>query len=557
MMERSACSILLIGFQDQDNLGLRYLLSSVRQAGFAGRIESYSADSEAIIDLVERYRPDVIGFSLIFQYMSPAFGKVIQALREQGCRAHITIGGHYPSFDYGEVLQRIPGADSIVRFEGEATLIALMDKLSRCEDWRDLAGIAYRRDDTIRSNPLRPAIEDLDEIPFPDRSDIDYRGKDLATASILGSRGCPWDCSFCSIRPFYEAQGGKLRRLRSAASVVEEMRQLHFEQGARIFLFQDDDFLATGRRARNWAEGLAEGVIAAGLSGRTAFKISCRSDEIKYETMARLVAAGLTHVYMGVENGDEEGLINLNKMLKPHHHLEAGEILRSLGLSFDFGFMLLEPYSTIASVRNNIAFLDRFVGDGWSVAGFCRTLPYAGTPLKRRLEEEGRLLGTPFEPDYNFIDPKLDIFYNWMLLTFRGRNFDNEGLVEILRALMFEAQLNLPGFRNFRASDRARLQSITARCNGHALYCLSAALDYIEATPLDRIEIGSGYLARLTAHELEQERRLKVEVNQFYWSTRASRGSAEPDSEALRLLGAFENSWTVSPRDLRMAQNAS
>ena len=63
--------------------------------------------------------------------------------------------------------------------------------------------------------------------------------------------------------------------------------------------------------------------------------------------MARLVEAGLTHVYMGVENGDEQGLIHLNKMLKPHHHIEAGEILRALGVSFDFGFMLLEPWSTI------------------------------------------------------------------------------------------------------------------------------------------------------------------------------------------------------------------
>ena len=555
MIERSACSVLLIGFQDQDNLGLRYLLSSVRQAGFTGRIESYSAAPEPIVELVEKFRPDVIGFSLIFQYMSPAFGRVIAALRARGSQAHITIGGHYPSFDYQEVLERIPGADSIVRFEGESTLIALMDKISRDEDWREIAGIAYRRDGAVHSNPLRPAIDDLDQLPFPERSDIDYRSKDLATASILGSRGCPWDCSFCSIRPFYEAQGGKLRRLRSPASVVEEMRQVHFEQGARIFLFQDDDFLATGRRARMWAEGLADGVIAAGLAGRIAFKISCRSDEIKYETMARLVDAGLTHVYMGVENGDEEGLINLNKMLKPHHHIEAGEILRSLGLSFDFGFMLLEPYSTITSVRNNIAFLDRFVGDGWSVAGFCRTLPYAGTPLKRKLEEEGRLLGTPFEPDYDFLDPKLDVFYNWMLLTFRERNFDNAGLVEVLRALMFEAQLNLPGFRDFLPRDRARLQSITARCNGHALYCLSSALDYIEATPVDRIEIGTGYLARLTAHELEQERQLLAEAKHFYWTTRPS--IAGPDSEALRLLGAIENSWTVSPRDLQAAQNVS
>jgi anaerobic magnesium-protoporphyrin IX monomethyl ester cyclase len=552
MADRSACSVLLIGFQDQDNLGLRYLLSSVRHAGFEGRIATYTSDPEPVAEMVTRLRPDVVGFSLIFQYMSPAFGRVIRTLRERGCRAHITVGGHYPSFDHEEVLQRIPGADSVVRFEGEVTLVELMDKLGRGEDWRDISGIAYRRGEEIVANPLRPAIDDLDVLPFPDRSDIDYRRQELSTASILGSRGCPWDCSFCSIRPFYEAQGGKLRRLRSPESVVEEMRRLHFEQGARIFLFQDDDFLATGRRARDWAERIADGIIAEGLAGQIAWKISCRSDEVRHETMARLVEAGLTHVYMGVENGDEQGLIHLNKMLKPHHHIEAGEILRALGVSFDFGFMLLEPWSTIQSVRNNIAFLDRFVGDGWTVAGFCRTLPYAGTPMKRQLEAEGRLLGTAFEPDYNFLDPKLDRFYDWMLLTFRERNFDGNGLVEVLRALVFEAHLNLPNYRSFQPLDRARLHSLAAQCNGHALHCLGAALDYIEATPLEKIDIHNGYLAKLTAHELAQERQLTSQTAAYYWSVRDRNGSSTRE-DGLRLLGGFENSWTLAPQDLGAA----
>lgn len=553
MAERSACSVLLIGFQDQDNLGLRYLLSSVRHAGFTGRIESYSSNPEVIIELAARLRPDVIGFSLIFQYMAPDFSRVVACLRAQGCRSHITLGGHYPSFDFAEVLRRMPEADSVVRFEGEGTLVELMTSLSRGEDWRGIKGIAYRRGDEIVANPLRPAIEDLDLLPFPERSDIDYRGQNLAMASMLGSRGCPWDCSFCSIRPFYEAQGGKLRRLRSPESVVEEMRQLHFERGADIFLFQDDDFLATGRRARDWAERIAANIIAAGLKNRIAYKISCRSDEVRYDTMARLAESGLTHVYMGVENGDGQGLVNMNKKMKPHHHLEAGEVLRSLDMSFDFGFMLLEPYSTATTVRNNIDFLDRYVGDGWTVAGFCRTLPYAGTPLKRQLEAEGRLLGTPFEPDYNFIDPKLDRFYDWMLLTFRQRNFTNDGLCAVLRSLLFDAHLKLPNYLNFKPAECARLHSITAQCNGHALYCLRSALDYIEATPLEKIDIRQGYLAKLTAHELAQERRLAAEVSNLFWSARARQGYRAAEAEKFLGLGAFENSWTLASQDLAAA----
>jgi radical SAM superfamily enzyme YgiQ (UPF0313 family) len=540
-------SILLVGFQDQDNLGLRYLQSAVQHAGFKSQIASYTANPDPIREIVARLKPDVVGFSLIFQYMAPEFGRLIDALRASGCRAHITIGGHYPSFDYAEVLQRIPGADSIVRFEGEATLVELMERLASGREWRDILGIAYRRGDEIAANPLRPAIDDLDTLPEPDRADIDYRSRELSTASLLGSRGCPWNCSFCSIRPFYEAQGGRLRRLRSPRAVADEMRRMHFDQGARVFLFQDDDFLATGKRARDWAEALADEVLRAGLGGRIAFKISCRSDEVRTPVMERLVAAGLTHVYMGVESGDADGLQHMNKMLKPAQHLAAGDVLRALDLSFDFGFMLLEPYSTIESARANVEFLDTFVGDGWSVANFCRTLPYAGTPLKTQLESEGRLKGTPFEPDYDFLDPRLDRFYDWMLLTFRTRNFSNAGLCHILRALIFEAHLRLPGFSSFAPIDRAYVHSLTARCNGYALNTLRAALDHISRLSCERIDIHGGYLAELTAHELAQQRKLTAQVLAFFVTLRERRGRSS------ELAKGFEDSWTLAPSDIEAA----
>jgi radical SAM superfamily enzyme YgiQ (UPF0313 family) len=540
-------SVLLIGFQDQDNLGLRYLLSAVRHAGFKGEIATYSSDPSVICAMVLRRQPDVVGFSLIFQYMAPEFGQVIEALRAAGCRAHITIGGHYPSFDYAEVLQRIPGADSVVRFEGEATLVEILDRLSSGRDWRQVLGIAYRRGGDVVANPLRPAIEDLDSLPEPDRSDIDYRARDLTTASLLGSRGCPWNCSFCSIRPFYEAQGGRLRRLRAPRAIVDEMRRIHFEQGARVFLFQDDDFLATGTRARDWASALADEILQAGLGGRIAFKISCRSDEVRAPIIEHLVAAGLTHVYMGVESGDAEGLRHMNKMLKPTQHLVAGDVLRAVQLSFDFGFMLLEPYSTLESAYENIDFLEAFVGDGWSVANFCRTLPYAGTPLKTQLEAEGRLKGTPFEPDYDFLDPKLDRFYDWMLATFRKRNFSNSGLCHILRALIFEAHLKLPSYCGFTALDRAFVHSLAARCNGYAINTLRSALDYIERTPLERIDISRGELADLMAHEQAAEKELTERVLAFFISVRQRNGLAQ------EFARSFENSWTATPRDVEVA----
>ena len=263
----------------------------------------------------------------------------------------------------------------------------------------------------------------------------------MPTASILGSRGCPWDCSFCSIRPFYEEQGGPLRRLRAPQQVAAEMLDLHRLRGVPIFLFQDDDFLAGGKNAKRWAMEIADLLAQSDCAGDIAFKISCRSDEIDSEILSRLMAGGLTHVYMGVESGDEEGLINMSKRIKPDTHLRAGRILKEAGLSFDFGFMLLDPYSNFRSIRQNIDFLEEFIGDGWAVAPFCRMLPYAGTPIERKLSAEGRLLGTQFEPDYKFLDPKLDLFYDWMIKAFYERNFTNRGLCHMLRSFLFESRL--------------------------------------------------------------------------------------------------------------------
>jgi anaerobic magnesium-protoporphyrin IX monomethyl ester cyclase len=540
--------VLLIGFQDQDNLGLRYLMSAVNASGHQAFIMTYGSDPDAILKRIRRDKPDVVGFSLIFQYMAPDFGRVIAALRDAGVTAHFTMGGHYASFEPEEILKRTKGLDSVVRFDGEMTLVKLLHCLGTDSDWRTLPGLAFRSDkDEIKVAPLARVVEDLDNLPLPDRNSIDYEGHPMPTASILGSRGCPWDCSFCSIRPFYEEQGGPLRRLRKPQAIVDEMIDLHRNRKVPIFLFQDDDFLAGGKNAKLWAMEIADLIAAAGFGGEIAFKISCRSDEIQEDILQRLMAGGLTHVYMGVESGDEEGLINMSKRMKPEAHLRAGRILKQLGLSFDFGFMMVDPYSTFRSIRQNVDFLETFIGDGWTVAPFCRMLPYAGTPIKRKLEAEGRLLGTQFEPDYKFLDPKLDFFYDWMVNTFYERNFTNQGLCHILRGLLFEAHLRLPAQNRVSDAQKAYLHHLTAVCNRVACYTLRCAVNHIEATPLSTLEKDRGYLEGLTAHEKREEGRLTNEVAQYYeWVHQDHSPIPGP-------VGGFEKSWTFYEGDREAA----
>jgi hypothetical protein len=263
--------------------------------------------------------------------------------------------------------------------------------------------------------------------------------------------------------------------------------------------------------------------------------MSCRSDEIEEATIRRLMAGGLTHVYMGVESGDEIGLSNMNKMIKPDTHLRAGRVLKSLGLSFDFGFMLLDPYSTFASIRNNIDFLEAFVGDGWSVASFCRMLPYAGTPLRRDLETQGRLLGTSFEPDYKFLDPKLDFFYDWMLATFHKRNFTSEGLCHLLRYSLFEAGLTARSKAGNAPGDRTAVQLMTSISNRLACNTLRSALDHIENTPLGDLSRDRDFLDSLTEIEHREEALLTAAHTAYRHKVKASDGMRG---------GIFDKSWT-------------
>ena len=104
------------------------------------------------------------------------------------------------------------------------------------------------------------------------------------------------------------------------------------------------------------------------------------------------------------------GLVSLNKSITVDQNVAAVDTLKQLGIRFEFGFMLFEPSTTFATVREDLAFLRRIVGDGSTAAGFCRMVPYDGTPIKDELIKSGRLRGDVCNPYYDFLDPKLGEF---------------------------------------------------------------------------------------------------------------------------------------------------
>lgn len=406
-------SVVLIGFQEQGNLGIGYVAAVLMREGFAVRILDYRQPLPSIVEAIREMDPLLVGFSLIFQYYTAEFGRLAAFLRQEGIDCHFTAGGHYPSLRYEDTLRAIPQLDSVVRFEGELTALELMKCLEEDRDWRAIEGIAYREDDRFVATPPRPLIDDLDSLPYPIRpleSNLMVVGQ--RATPVAASRGCCRACSFCSIREFYSQVPGRKVRVRNPACVVREMAKLHASADASIFLFQDDDFPVWGEFGRRWMREFIASLKHAKLYGRVLWKISCRADEVDPELFSQMRDAGLYMVYLGIESGNEQGLKILNKHLRPSDSLRAVQTIRSLGLAFAYGFMLFDPSSTFESLRRNLEFLRQLTADSDVPVTFCRMLPYAGTPIEAQLKAERRFRGDELDPGYDFVDHRVGALFD-------------------------------------------------------------------------------------------------------------------------------------------------
>jgi anaerobic magnesium-protoporphyrin IX monomethyl ester cyclase len=432
--------VALIGYQDQGNLGMGYLAATLQEHGRTVEMIEVRDGPMQIAARLARTQPQVIGFSLIFQYFLPQFRRVARALRKAGVTSHFTIGGHYPSLCHDEVLAQMPELDSVALYEGEYTLVDLVTRIAAGEDWRQVPGLAYVREGEVVESEPRALVHDLDSLPFPYRPFGPEKMVGFHTMPLLASRGCARRCSFCSIHTFYRTAPGKVVRIRRPSKVIEEMLCLHREYEARVFLFQDDDFPLWGRAGRKWVDELADRLHATGLAERIIWKISCRAEYVEPEMFARLRDAGLFLVYMGIESGVESGLQVLHKQMTVEQNLSAVQILKDIRLRFSYGFMLFDPSSTFESVRANVGFLRQIVGDGSNAALFCRMLPYGGTPIREQLRLEGRLRGDVRYPDYSFLTPELDSYYR-KLKPVVGQWVNDQGVSQELNWALDEFEI--------------------------------------------------------------------------------------------------------------------
>lgn len=426
-------NIVIVAIKESENLGIGYLTSVLNEAGYNTRIFVFRENSEEILELLREEDPVMVGFSVVYQYYIDTFISLVSFLRDNGIVTHFTAGGHYPSLKYKELFGFTNALDSIVRFEGEYTLLELADCISSGRDWRQIKGIAYKCNDKIVTNPLRPFEKDLDKFPFPVRPPLREYGFGKKFATIIAGRGCIHSCSFCNLREFYRQSKGPYKRIRRPEMVVKEMDYLYNENRCSVFLFEDDDFPVKTSKGAEWIKEFCKELSRKGLSNKILWKINCRADEIEEDLFALMKSNGLYMVFIGIDDGTDEGLRSLNKHITADKNLKGINILKKLGIGFDYGFMLFQPVTTFSTLNKNLDFLQQLCHDGYNTVMFNKLRPYYETRIEKELVESGRMKGLPGYFDYDFLEVPMNHYYDYITECFMDWLRDPEGVVNLSR----------------------------------------------------------------------------------------------------------------------------
>jgi radical SAM superfamily enzyme YgiQ (UPF0313 family) len=395
-----------------ESLALGYLAAALRIDGhdvvlLDGMIYDWSPE-ETTTRILET-RADMVGFTTTVNHFPVRLQRIVELLEEAAFPGRVLVGGHAISFFPERILNAVARIDAVVSGEGETVIRQAAAAIAAGTPWNDLPGLSVRDGLGVRRNPPHRHAS-LDALPWAAR---DLTGEVIAhdgLVCISTSRGCYARCTFCSVPRFYGldqnrpfASGGWISR--SVEPIVAEIASLHERFNLRELLIVDDEFFggtdAGFDRARHFGQRMAE----SGL--QVAFALSCRAENVHEDVLTGLQRGGLAHVFVGIETGTQRGLQRYGKGHSVEQNRRAIATIKALGLSFQAGFMLFNPWSTIADVQENLRFLED-VGECKPMVINSSVDPHFGAPLSMQMRRDGVLVDSGLAMQAAYLDPLVE-----------------------------------------------------------------------------------------------------------------------------------------------------
>src|ERR671915_1802047 len=304
-------------------LGLESVAQVVRQAGHQVRLIDLQVETPRdYFRLIEKWRPHIVAFSGNYLANVPEIVDLCKLTKERLPQSFVLVGGHSASFIAKEFLEHGEGAiDCIVKGEGEAAMPQLLEAIAhdRCAIAKVPVVVTHEG-----PGPSPHFVHSLDDLR-PARDLLRHRRRYFIgvldpCASIEFTRGCPWDCAFCSAWTFY----GRSYRQLSPEAAAEDLAQV---QEPNVFIVDDVAFIHP-------EQGMAIGQAIEKRRVRKQYYLETRCDVLlrNQEVFAYWKRLGLKYMFLGLEALDEEGLKLYRKRATPNGNFKALEVARGLGI---------------------------------------------------------------------------------------------------------------------------------------------------------------------------------------------------------------------------------
>ncbi|MBP7652112.1 radical SAM protein [Candidatus Dependentiae bacterium] len=359
------------------------IIDAVSETGVKKKINhyQYGLTIHEIADKVNEINPDMVGLTNMFSMRKSEMFRLAEIIKKKNKEIKITVGGIYPTI-FPELTLKSEYIDYLIIGEGEESFAQLIKNIINNSPLNNIDGIGYKQNKNIVINPKSIFINNLDEIPFPDRESINFNFYNnykmklyglgfKRKASIITSRSCPNRCSFCSM---YLSHGPKWRS-RSAENVVDEILYLKKHFLIDELFVMDDNFSFDKNRTIQICEKIIKQNIK--IKWNTPNGLSAKTLDL--ETLQIMKKSGCHRICIAIESGDSY-IRNkiIGKGISDEKIKEVVENANKAGLSIFAYYIIGMPGETEESFNKTISQIKELKLNG--VATSFAT-PLAGTKL--------------------------------------------------------------------------------------------------------------------------------------------------------------------------------
>lgn len=369
-------------------LGISYLASSLKESGFeAIARDLHDWQWEQAGTLIRNTTPEIVGISCFTFNRFNSF-RLASWVKSIDPEIKVVIGGPHATFFPVQILTNYNHIiDVVVLGQGEDTLVKIVRCFHESKGLEDIPGLAFERDGQVHVSLPPWNSLCLEDIPFPDYNSFDlmeYKSpeippqyQELPGTHIITSRGCPFNCFFCSVGKFF---GGKWNS-RSADNVLDELEMLAEERGVQHVYFSDDLFTLSHSRTVE----ICRKMIDRGLE--MAWVAETRVDCVNQEMLSWMKKAGCYRIYYGLESGSPRVLKNIRKGFTVTQVEKAFRMTHQAGIEPSCFLMIGNPGESPETIGETVDLIWSIKPATMPILGITTVLP--GSELYESAKKQG------------------------------------------------------------------------------------------------------------------------------------------------------------------------